>query len=103
MEKQKCTVLFEGTFNEGMEGSAEHKEYTQRSTANGEAFGGFVFLSNYTFEQNLGNGLLPNFVVIIEYLSKEKLIKSLDSDKYLSIIPLRDLVFKEVKILITKN
>ena len=102
-QEEKCTVIFEGTFNDGMAGSAEQKEYSKRSTANAEAYGGFVGLANYTFEQNLGNGLLPNFIVIVEYQSKEKIIQSLNTDEYKSIIPLRDLVFKEVKILITKN
>ena len=101
--EEKCIVIFEGTFNEGMAGSAEQKEYSQKSTANAEAYGGFVGLSNYSFEENLGNGLLSDFIVIVEYQSKDKVIKSLSSDEYLSIIPLRDLVFKEVKILITKN
>lgn len=100
---EKCIVIFEGTFNEGMAGSDIQKEYSKKSTANAEAYGGFISLSNYSFEQNLGNGLLPDFIVIVEYKSKEKVIQSLNSDEYLSIIPLRDLVFKEVKILITKN
>ena len=103
MEKEKCIVVFEGTFNEGMVGSPEQKEYSQRSAANGEAYGGFVILSNYSFEQNLGTGSMPDFIVIAEYKSKEKAIQSLESDEYQSIIPLRDLTFKEVKILITKN
>lgn len=103
MNEEKCIVVFEGTFNEGMKGSAEQKEYSQRSTANGEAFGGFVVLSSYTFEQNLGDGLLPDFIVIAEYQSKEKAIQSLESDEYQSIIPLRDQTFKEVKILIANK
>lgn len=101
--EEKCIVIFEGTFNEGMAGSDVQKEYSTKSTANAEAYGGFISLSNYTFEQNLGNGLIPDFIVIVEYQSKEKVIQSLNSEEYLSIIPLRDLVFKEVKILITKN
>lgn len=102
-KEEKCIVIFEGTFNEGMAGSDEQKEYTKKSTANAEVYGGFIGLSNYTFEQNLGNGLLPHFIVIVEYQSKEKFIQSLNSEEYLSIISLRDLVFKEVKILLTKN
>ena len=103
MEEEKCVVVFEGTFNEGMAGSAEQKEYSQRSAANAEVYGGFVGLSNYSFEQNLGTGMMPDFIVVVEYQSKEKVIQSLKSDEYQSIIPLRDLTFKEVKILITKN
>ena len=103
MEEEKCVVVFEGTFNEGMVGSAEQQEYSQRSAANAEAFGGFEVLSNYSFEQNLGTGTVPDFVLVAEYESKEKVLQSLMSDEYQSIIPLRDLTFKEVKILIAKN
>lgn len=103
MEEKKCIAVFEGTYNEGMDGSAEHKEYSQRSSANAKVYGGFMVLSSYTFEQNLGNGLIPTFVVTVEYQSKEKIIQSLESDEYQNIIPLRDLVFKEIKILIVKN
>ncbi len=101
--EKKCIVIFEGTFNKGMAGSDEQKEYSKKSTDNAEAYGGFVALSNYAFEQNLGTGLVPDFIVIVEYQSKEKLIQLLNSEECLNIIPLRDLVFKEVKILITKN
>ena len=103
MKEEKCIVIFEGTFNEGMAGSPEQKEYSQRSAANGEAFGGFEILSKYSFEQNLGTGSMPDFIVVAEYQSKEKAIQSLKSDEYLSIIPLRDLTFREVKILIAKS
>ena len=103
MKEEKCIAIFEGTYNEGMNGSDEHKEYSEKSSANAEAYGGFVSLSEYIFEQNLGNGMIPTFIVIVEYQSKEKLKQSLESDEYLSIIPLRDLVFKEIKILIAKN
>lgn len=103
MEEEKCVVVFEGTFNEGMVGSAEQREYSQRSAANAEAYGGFAILSNYSVEQNLGTGLVPDFVVVAEYRSRDKAIQSLASDEYQSIIPLRDLTFKEVKILITSQ
>ena len=103
MDEKKCVVVFEGTFNEGMAGSAVQKEYSQRSAANAEVYGGFEALSNYSFEQNLGTGSTPDFIVIVEYQSKDQAIQSLLSDEYQSIIPLRDLTFKEVKILIAKN
>ena len=103
MEEEKCVVVFEGTFNEGMAGSAVQKEYSERSAANAESFGGFEALSNYSFEQNLGTGSTPDFIVIVEYQSKDQAVQSLLSDEYQSIIPLRDLTFKEVKILIAKN
>ncbi|MFT7644982.1 MAG: hypothetical protein ACI9BF_000651 [Candidatus Paceibacteria bacterium] len=99
---QKCIVVFEATFNEGMAGSEIQKEYSARSVANAEAFGGFVPVANYNFEQNLGNGSIPDFIVVVEYKSKEKAVKSLESEEYQSILPLRDQTFKEVKILITK-
>ena len=103
MEEEKCIVVFEGTFHEGMVGSAEQKEYSERSAANAEVFGGFVALSNYSFEENFGTGTIPDFIVVAEYKSKEQARQSLMSDEYQSIIPLRDLTFKEVKILIVKT
>ena len=103
MEEEKCIVVFEGTFNEGMAGSAVQKEYSERSAANAEVYGGFVALSNYSFEENLGTGEIPDFIVIVEYQSKDKARQSLVSDEYQSIIPLRDSTFKEVKILIAKS
>jgi len=103
MEEKKCIVIFEGTFNEGMRGSDVQKEYSERSSVNAEVFGGFEVLSSYSFEKNLGSGLIPDFLLITQYQSKEKVIQSLETEEYKSIIPLRDQTFKEIKILITQN
>lgn len=103
MEEEKCVVVFEGTFNEGMAGSAVQQDYSERSAANAEAYGGFEAVSNYSFEENLGTGETPDFIVIVEYQSKHKARESLMSEEYQSIIPLRDSTFKEVKILIAKS
>ncbi|MCH7955853.1 MAG: DUF1330 domain-containing protein [Candidatus Marinimicrobia bacterium] len=100
--EKKCTVILEGTFNEGGMKTKEFEEYSRRSNANGEANGGVV-LSKYVIEQNLGNGNTPNFILVVEYPSHEIAVDTFSNSEYKSIIPLRDVAFKEVNILITKS
>ncbi len=100
--EEKCTVVLTGTFNEGGSETEEFKEYSKRSNANGEKNGGVV-LSKYVIDQNLGNGSAPDFILVVEYPSREKAIEIFTNEEYKSIIPLRDIAFKEVNILITKN
>lgn len=101
-DAKKCVVIITATFNEGGSESAEYKEYASRSNTNGEAHGGVV-LSRYPIEQNLGTGKTPHAVILLEYPSREKAIETFTCDEYKSIIPLRNVAFKEVNILITKN
>lgn len=100
--EKKCIAILMGTFNEDGSTSKEFKEYTERANANGEKNGG-VILSKYIIEQNLGNGITPSFVLTVEYPSREKAIDTFTNEEYKNIIPLRDVAFKEVSILITKN
>jgi len=99
---KKCVAILMGTFNKGGSESEEFKEYSKRANANGEANGG-VILSKYTVDQNLGNGTTPHFVIVVEYPSREKAIDTFTNEEYKSIIPLRDIAFEEVNILITKD
>ena len=101
-KEEKCIVVISGKFNDGGNQMEEFKEYSERTNANGVNYGG-VILSKFMVEHNLGNGITPHVVVVAEYLSKEKAIASFTNEEYKSIIPLRDVAFQEVNILITKQ
>lgn len=101
-KEEKCTVVLSGKFNEGGNQTEEFKEYSERTNANGENYGG-VILSKFMVDQNLGNGITPHVVVIAEYPSKQKALASFENEEYKSIIPLRDVAFEEVNILITNQ
>lgn len=92
----------QGTFNKGGQTTPEFKEYSQRSNANGEANGGKL-LGKYIIIENLGQGEMPHVVFVVEYPSCEVARSVFTNDEYKAIIPLRDVAFKEVKILIAEN
>jgi len=92
--------VFQGTFNEGGQNTPEFKEYSQRSNANGEANGGKL-LGKYVISENLGQGEMPHVVFIVEFPSYDVAKSAFTNDEYRSIIPLRDIAFKEVKILLS--
>ncbi len=98
---EKYTVVLQGTFNENGMNSPEFAEYSQRSNANGEKHGGVV-QGKYMIKENLGQNEAPHFVIIVDYPSEDAATKAFTSEEYNSIIPLRDVAFKEVKILLTK-
>ena len=95
-----CIAVLQGIFNEGGKDTPEFKEYSKRSNANGEANGGVV-LSKYMISENLGQGDMPHFVIVVSYPSREIAVDTFTNDEYNAIIPLRDVAFKEVKILIS--
>ena len=99
---EKGTLILTAKFNEGGPSSPEYKEYSQRSTANFEAYGG-VIKRQYMIEKNLGDGTTPSAVFIAEFPSKEKAIAAFTSDEYKAILPLRNVAFEEVQILISKD
>jgi len=94
-----CTVILEGIFSKDGKASSEFEEYSRRSNENGEAHGGVV-IKNYLISENMGQGEKPDFILIIEYPSRDKAKKAFTSDEYNQIIPMRNKVFKEVKILL---
>ncbi|PHS69363.1 MAG: hypothetical protein COB23_07035 [Methylophaga sp.] len=100
--EKPCIAVLQGTFNEGGQNTPEFKEYSQRSNANGEANGGKL-LGKYIISENLGQGEMPHVVFIVEYPSREIAEKVFTNEEYKSIIPLRDIAFKEVKILLSDN
>ena len=51
--------------------------------------------------ENLGQGGKPDFILIVEYPSYEAK-NTFSNEEYKAILPLRDIAFKEVKILLTR-
>ena len=100
MNTDKVCVVIEAIFNPSGMNTPEFKEYSRRSNANGEAHGGVV-LHKYQVTGNLGSGNTPHLVLIIEYPSQEMANETFTNEEYLSILPLREVAFKEVKILQT--
>jgi len=101
-EPQHCIAILEGCFREGGKESPEFQEYSRRSNANGEAHGGEI-LHKYIIAENLAQGNKPDFILIVRYPSHEIAHQTFTCDEYKSILPLRAIAFKEVKILLVKN
>lgn len=95
-----CVAILTGTFNQGGQDTPEFQEYSQRSNANGEASGGKL-LGKYLIHKNLGQGDMPHVVFVVEFPSREHAEKAFTNEAYKAIIPLRDVAFKEVKILLS--
>jgi len=96
-----CIAILEGTLEKDGMDCPEFKEYSRRSNANGEAHGGVV-LQKYTVKENLGQGGKPDFILIVEYPSYEVAVDTFTCEEYQAILPLRDIAFKTVKILLTQ-
>lgn len=99
---EKATIILEATFNQNGMNTPEFKEYSRRSNANGEAHGGVV-KRKYQVTDNLGNGGTPQLILIVEYPSHEMAQKAFTNEEYKAILPLREVAFKEVKILFTNS
>ena len=97
-----CIAVLQGTFNKGGQNTLEFKEYSQRSNANGQAHGGKL-LGKYVIDGNLGQGETPHVVFVVEFPSRDMAEMAFTNSEYTSIIPLRDVAFKEVKILLSDN
>ena len=102
MSTEKVIIIIEATFNPYGMNTPEFKEYSRRSNANGEAHGGVV-LHKYQVTGNLGNGGTPHMLLAIEYPSHELATKTFANEEYLSLLPLREVAFSEVKILQTNK
>lgn len=98
--EQPCTVVLTGTLKASAETTPEFQEYARRSAANGEANGGKL-MGKYTIVENLGQGSTPTVVFVVEYPTRQIAVDVFTNEEYTSIIPLRDMAFEEVKILIS--
>ncbi len=97
---QPCVAILEGTFRDGGHATPEFAEYSRRTNANGEAHGGKL-LGKYKISGNLGQGHAPHVVFVVEFPSRERAETAFTNPEYLAIIPLRDVAFQEVKILLS--
>jgi len=97
-----CVAVLQGTFNPDGQKTPEFKEYSMRSNANGKKNGGKL-LGKYVISENLGQGEMPHVVFVVEFPSREVAELAFKNEEYESIIPLRDVAFKEVKILLSDN
>ena len=98
----KAIVFIEATFNVNGMHTPEFKEYSRRSNANGEARGGVV-LGKYQVTDNLAEGELPHLLLVIEYPDIVCARETFSNAEYLSLLPLRQVAFKQVKIYTTNN
>ena len=101
-DTNKAIVILEATFNPNGMHTPEFKEYSRRSNANGEAHGGVV-LSKYQVTDNLGDGETPHMILIIEYPSQEQARQTFINKEYQSILSLREIAFKAVRIFQTNS
>ena len=95
-----CIAILEGTFREGGQNTPEFMEYSERTNANGVKNGGKL-LGKYKVLKNLGQGNSPHAIFVVEYPSRSAAEKAFTNPEYLAIIPLRDIAFQEVKILLS--
>lgn len=102
MNTNKVIVIIEASFNPNGMNTSEFKEYSLRSNANAEA-NGAVVLSKFQVTDNLGTGDTPHMILNIEFPSLAMATEAFTNDEYLSILPLREIAFKEVKILQTNT
>ena len=102
MEKEnKYTVIIEATFNEGGMETDEFKEYSEKAGAIGAKYGA-VTISKNMITENIAQGETPHVISVLEFPSKEKAVEGLTGEEYKILFPLREVAFKEVKILLTK-
>lgn len=99
--KNKSTIVIEGTFNEGGMQTKEFEEYSKGAADILMKYKGNV-ISKFPIEQNLSQGDTPNIVLIVEFPSKEKAIQAFTCEEYKNLLPLRGVALKEVKILVAK-
>lgn len=102
MNTEKSIIIIEATFHPNGMNTPEFKEYSRRSNANGEAHGGVV-IEKYQVTNNLGTGGKPHMILVIEYPSPELAFKTFSNAEYRSLLPLREVIFSEVKILQTNK
>ena len=95
-----CFAILEGTFRPNGQKTPEFEEYSRRSNANGQAHDGKL-LGRYVITENLGQGQAPHVVFVVEFPSRAMAHKAFTNPEYLAIIPLRNVAFEEVKILLS--
>lgn len=98
----KCIAVLEATFTTGGQDTEEFLEYSRRSSANGQAHGGKP-ISKFIINKNLAQGNTPHIVFILEFPSVESAEAAFNSEEYRAILPLREVAFEQVKILLSEK
>ena len=99
---KKYIVIVEATLSKQGTQSNEFKEYSEKATINNTKYGAIV-KEKYIISENIAQGLTSSLVIVLEFPSKENAQKAFSNEEYLSLIPLRELAFKELKILMTSE
>ena len=94
-------LVIEGTFNDNKMQSEEFAQYSKRSSEIVKSHGGSVN-NKFMIDENLVEGDTPHFIILLDFPSRDAAKKAFRSEEYLSIIYLRDIIFKDVKILLPK-
>jgi uncharacterized protein (DUF1330 family) len=99
MTIEKATIIVEGTFREGYEKYFEDysmrvKTFLQQSDA--------IVIRRQLIEDTLYGQEHPNLIMLIDFPNKEIASKIFFKPEYLSIIPLRDKIFKTFKMYLAR-
>jgi len=81
----KSVVIITAKLKEGMFNSLQFKEYQEGAKMNSGKYGARL-LNQYIVDVNVGQGLCPNVVLLVEFPSKEQAIMAYKSDEYKSLI-----------------
>lgn len=96
---EKATIIVEGTFQEDYE--KYFQEYSSIIKLYLEQFNA-VIIRRQLIEQTLYGDASPDLVMIIDFPDKEIAQKIFFEPAYLSLIPLRDKIFKVFKMYLAK-
>lgn len=96
---EKATIIVEGTFQEDYE--KYFQEYSSIIKLYLEQFNA-VIIRRQLIEQTLYGDASPDLVMIIDFPDKEIVQKIFFDPAYLSLIPLRDKIFKVFKMYLAK-
>jgi uncharacterized protein (DUF1330 family) len=95
MRTNKGTIIVEGTFNVGYE--EYFKEYSSKIQAFLKQFQTTIIRRQLINETLYGQDK-PNLIMLIDFEDKEVARKIFFEEEYISIIPLRDKIFKTFKM-----
>ena len=100
--EEKCQVIVTATFNPGGNHTPEFQEYSPKAAQVIQAHGGSI-VGRLKVEQNAGNGTTPQVGLLVEFPNRVKAEAAFASDEYQQIIPLREVAFSDINILITSS
>jgi len=99
MAIEKATIIVEGTFREGYEKYFE--DYSMRIKTFLQQFNAII-IRRQLIEDTLYGEEHPSLIMLIDFPNKEIAGKIFFNPEYLSIIPLRNKIFKTFKMYLAK-